>query len=468
MSMIALPASIWDVARRHLLGGDGERFGFFICGYVETGTGPRFCVREFVPISDEETAWGLDKPRNIDLDALLRVVNLAKREGMCVVEAHNHYHTPGGVRFSRVDDKGLAEFSSYMLESLAGRPYAAMVIDDQSIDARYWVREGEPRPVERIVIYGENQRQVRTTGSPGTDLFPRVVCNQFDRQLLLIGKAGQSRIGETRVGIVGLGGLGSHLAQQLAYLGVRTFVLIDPDMVELSNLNRLIGAGAGDVGVLKVEVARRMIEAVVGVGLAAVTVLAVDVIEQAALKSLSCLDVVFGCVDNDGPRLVLNEVSRAFNLPYMDLASGIEGQEGTIHEAGGRVAVVQPDGPCLDCMGLIDKPEARHCLKPDSERERDRAMGYVEGLNVPAPSVVSLNGAVASIAANEFLLHATCLASVPALSFYYLREPAGLGQRLTIRRVDRIPNCYTCSLRGLGHRIDLGRYAAARHRGPAA
>jgi molybdopterin/thiamine biosynthesis adenylyltransferase len=50
-----------------------------------------------------------------------------------------------------------------------------------------------------------------------------------------------------RVAIVGLGGGGSHIAQQLAHLGVGQFVLVDPDRIEESNLNRLVGGTVADV-----------------------------------------------------------------------------------------------------------------------------------------------------------------------------------------------------------------------------
>jgi len=52
---------------------------------------------------------------------------------------------------------------------------------------------------------------------------------------------------QCRVGVIGLGGGGSHIAQQLAHLGVSNFVLVDPDHVEETNLNRLVGATKKDV-----------------------------------------------------------------------------------------------------------------------------------------------------------------------------------------------------------------------------
>src|SRR3989442_14326016 len=68
----------------------------------------------------------------------------------------------------------------------------------------------------------------------------------LERQSFL-GKNSDSVLDGTRVAIVGLGGGGSHIAQQLGHLGVGEFVLIDPDVVEDSNLNRLVGATQQDV-----------------------------------------------------------------------------------------------------------------------------------------------------------------------------------------------------------------------------
>src|SRR5206468_1741580 len=77
----------------------------------------------------------------------------------------------------------------------------------------------------------------------------------FDRQVRAFGAAGQDRLREMRVGIVGLGGTGSIVLEQLAHLGVRRFLLMDPDFVERTNLNRLVGSTESDVGKSKVEVA---------------------------------------------------------------------------------------------------------------------------------------------------------------------------------------------------------------------
>ena len=76
-----------------------------------------------------------------------------------------------------------------------------------------------------------------------------------------LGKGSGHVLTASRVGIVGLGGGGSHIAQQLAHVGIGNFVLIDFDHIEDSNLNRLVGATARDVknGKAKVEILSKLI-----------------------------------------------------------------------------------------------------------------------------------------------------------------------------------------------------------------
>src|SRR5438270_12650124 len=87
---------------------------------------------------------------------------------------------------------------------------------------------------------------------------------RYSRNIALFGSEGQQRIAATRVAIVGLGGLGSHVAQQLAYLGVVRYGLIDGDVVTESSLNRVVGAVPRDVLAMtpKVQSARRLIKSI--------------------------------------------------------------------------------------------------------------------------------------------------------------------------------------------------------------
>ncbi len=208
----------------------------------------------------------------------------------------------------------------------------------------------------------------------------------LDRQNFL-GKTSASILDSTQVAIVGLGGGGSHIAQQLGHLGVGEFVLIDPDVVEDTNLNRLVGATQQDVtrGTAKTSVAARVI---VSVNPRARICVETTQWQKCAIALRSC-DVIFGCVDSIGEREQLETAARRYLIPYIDIGMDVHRMNGEFF-IGGQIAVSVPEGPCLRCMGIID----------------DRALeleAQQYGAAGSRPQVVWPNGLLASLAVGFFV-----------------------------------------------------------------
>lgn len=229
--------------------------------------------------------------------------------------------------------------------------------------------------------------------------------SRYSRNIALFGPEGQEKIVTTKVVIVGLGGLGSHLAQQLAYLGVVDFGLVDHDAVTSSSLNRLIGAVESDVEeeTPKVRVAERLI----GQIQATAEIDAVDgkVADERVPALIARADIVFGCLDRDLPRLQLTEICARHAKPYFDLASDTGG-EGVWY--GGRVIFC--DGTrCLSCLDLLDQEQmARDSMSPEQRAADDEIYGIERAaLDQTGPAVVSINGVVASLAVTELMVHVT-------------------------------------------------------------
>ena len=197
-----------------------------------------------------------------------------------------------------------------------------------------------------------------------------------------------------------------------------------------------------------------MIRTIVGKKGVNVDALKTDIRDPKALNAMRRADVIFGCVDNDGARLVLNELALAYYIPLIDCGVGIEVEGGAIKEAGGRVMVVHPDGPCLLCAREISPTEALNDLAPPEELEVKQLQGYINGADIPSPSVVSLNSIIASIAVTEFLALVTGFRPAKEYTFYDM-----LNQRVVQRIVETDPNCYTCSLKGIGDKVDIERYS---------
>jgi hypothetical protein len=268
----------------------------------------------------------------------------------------------------------------------------------------------------------------------------RVGAERYSRNEGLFGAEGQKRIAATKVAIAGLGGLGSHVAQQLAYLGVVDYGLVDFDTVTASSLNRLVGARDADVAAAtkKVAVAERTIT---GIKPAATVRKADTPLDGPDAEALvRGADVVFGCLDRDLPRLQLTELSARYAKPLFDLASDVGGENGDLWY-GGRIVLC--DGArCVSCLRLLDQQEmARDSMSPDQREAHDRIYGITRtALDNTGPMVVSINGAVASIAVTEFMALVTGLRE-PFAHLNYLAH-----QQVIRRSIDQPePGCYYCT-----------------------
>lgn len=277
--------------------------------------------------------------------------------------------------------------------------------------------------------------------------------SRFQRQELAFGKLGQERLQMQRVGIVGLGGLGCIAAQSLVALGVKRFVLVDADVLSESNLNRWVLGFASDVGRTKVELVERYIRAVDPT--AEVDSHPSDIRNAEALKALMACSTIFGCVDNDGARLILTELCAAYEIPLIDSASEIFPAGRGEFDFGGRVVVARPGDFCLVCARELDLEEAKAALESDAVRQAREAHGYGLGHSEPSPSVVSLNGTIANLAVTEFVAMTTKLRA-PARKLLY----RGMRGTVSSSLDAATPDCYTCAyLRGQREAANVLRYA---------
>ena len=263
---------------------------------------------------------------------------------------------------------------------------------------------------------------------------------RFLRQEALFGKEGQEKIGSTHVAIVGVGGIGTHEVQQLPLLGTQEFTLIEPQELDETNKNRYVGHRHDDPipGTAKLEIARRTILAVNPEAVIHCVPFPIEAGE--AEDALSKVDVVFGCLDHEAPRFHLNELAASLGKPLIDAATEIF--PGEVIRYGGRVFVCWNRPGCLVCCNVLDMEEVNAQLGSEEERaNRRRVYGIELDGGGSGPSVVSLNGTIASIAITEFMVAITGLRSPVRLTTYY-----GEQGRFTKSLDAPKPGCYTCQL----------------------
>ncbi len=275
--------------------------------------------------------------------------------------------------------------------------------------------------------------------------------SKYDRQILAIGEEGQRKIQNTKVAIVGLGGTGSQVVQSLAYLGVNEFILVDDDHVEETNLNRLIGGNGKLKGRKKTEVAAAQIKLINET--AETTTLSSNLFSKEVFDEILTANIVFGCLDNDSARLVLNEICCAHKITLIDTATEIIRHNSHI-DFGGRVIVCPPGEYCLLCAGQIDTERAKHELESAATRAIKEKHGYGLGDTSPAPAVVSLNGVIANLATTEFMFMVAGIRK-PNLHLTY---HASRGH-VNIRADGKTHGCFMCeALYGSFEGADVYRY----------
>ncbi len=184
-----------------------------------------------------------------------------------------------------------------------------------------------------------------------------------------------------KVGIVGLCGGGSHVAQQLAHAGIGNFVISDFDYVEEPNLNRMVGSRPGDATSKrpKIEVIGDLIYAIKPDAI----VQFVGPWQEGGDLLRTC-DIVVGCVDSFSVRDELERFCRRFLIPYIDIGMDVHVVPSG-YSISGQVAASLPGGSCLWCNGILTE----HRLAQEQQR-----YGAAGG----NPQVIWPNGVLASIA----------------------------------------------------------------------
>jgi molybdopterin/thiamine biosynthesis adenylyltransferase len=425
-----------------LLRDERETAAFLLANRVSRCGTNRLLVRETVTVPPE--MYRRRTPDAIEVSPAL-VANVAKqalRHNQSVIFVHTHPSCRKSPEFSSIDDCGERNLADFFERRIPNVPHASLIVAPGGCCSRFLGTQDSVRVTE----VGQTLLWHTETDGPAT------LDGRFDRQVRAFGAEGQSRLQQLRVGIVGLGGTGATVAEQLSHLGVEKFLFVDPDIVEESNLNRIVGASANDVGRAKVDVAEAhamsirpcIVEAIHG-----------SVVDASIAKRLTEADFLFCCTDSYGSRAILCQIAYQYLIPCIDVGVGVSVQKSQVTHITGRVQMLTPGLSCLTCSRLLDADAVRRDLQSNFERATDP---YFTGAHEPQPSIISINGCVVSLAVTMFLAAAI---GIPGVARYQLYNAIQGTVRPVIHVPD--PHCVVCSLTGALGRGDewplLARYS---------
>lgn len=423
----------WTELRAHLLGDGDEHAALLLCGTIALSGRTVLVTRRVLKLGEHDLLDASALHLSIAPVALARAAKRAAADDATLVLCHSH-PWPGDVTPSRLDLDTEAELCGRVLTArLSGRPVGAVVLGVDDVSARIW-HPGQSQPMKVLRIVGDQTFQ---WPEPPPSPTPETMA----RQVLAWGGLGQNRFARARIAVVGAGGTGSHVATQLAHLGVGSAMLVDPDHVETTNLSRLIGSSPADVGRLKVDVLAEAMQRIS-------PKLDVDKWSESVLDlnphHLAGADVIVCATDGHGSRALLTELAQQYLVPVVDLGVDVIPMAGGV-QAGGQVRVLRPGHGCLHCAGMLDPALVREEYLSDTERAREAARGYLRGVQAPAPAVIALNGVLASLAVLEVCqLVAGFLGSGSDRLLFRAHRRA-----LTVAGIPRDPSCYVCGEPGL-------------------
>lgn len=308
------------------------------------------------------------------------------------------------------------------------------------------VHRGATQPLDAFRVVGPGMLHVRRiaeqrepkAGWPSQTETGKVE-DRWSRTRGAVGAAVLSRLIESNVAIFGASRSGSLTAWQLAALGVRKLVLIDPDRLAVHNLNATVGFEEADVGQFKVEALGQHLNrfrsdlAICGLPWSAVDPRVVDRIRDA--------DLLVTCVDSDSPRLLCARLAAQWLKPHLDIGTGVHREADGARTIAGDVRLLLPGEGCVACVGgLRDLTQAQDDLllgpgalplKPAPRWDQQRA-----------GSLITINALAVSAGVQLWL---DLLAGDLRHSHWtrLLWRP-GQGLRVDEADVTGTPNCATC------------------------
>lgn len=361
----------------------------------------RLIAVDIIPFPESWIVTSSDSHVQFRMEPLRELFRRCEEEKLVFGFVHNH---PTGLpHFSAIDDKNECTLHA-AIRNRNGTTVSFVAMlwarDQWHARTRDVATPHAASSVRHTLVLGD---QIEVYGcSPSTATHGEVQA----RQAAAFGEPFVDVLQSLRIAVVGNGGTGSPFATLAARAGVGELVLVDGDLLEISNLNRVRGLSRSDVGAAKANALKTFID---GIGVAVdVAAIPSNIDEDAvAVDALASCDVIVGCTDDFVGREVLNTALYVYAQALVDI--GLGGKIDRTSRAQpylryhfGRISTVLPEtGQCLFCQGVIKEVWIRTQLarrvNPDLSAEEVKER-YLEDGATDAPGVGPFTGAAADFA----------------------------------------------------------------------
>lgn len=463
---VAMSESVDAAMRRHLIRDDRQEDLLFALWSPSYGS-ERLTALIHTPILPLEGDRQRHGNASFNLQYFERVCSIAAQEECGIAFLHSH-PVPGWQRMSSDDVKAELKIAGAVM-GLTDIPLVGLTVGtDGTWSARMWEHFGGKR-YKRRWCHSARSVGERLRVDFADFILPRPAFRElFKRTVTVWGKDNHATLARLRIGIVGLGSVGSIVAEALARMGVGRFALIDFDEVQPHNLDRLLGATQSDIGKLKVTLAERQIRQSATAARVDVRSVPYSIAEEEGYRTALDCDALFSCVDRPRARNILNHFAYSHLIPVVDGGIEVRFKHGEFSGVDWQLQTVGPGRVCLECLGAFTSGD----VSTEIEGKLDDP-SYLKGLPPDHPfkrneNVFPFSANLASLEILQLVALVTGAAGITNFGIQRYRYLPGSLEADT-QRVCR-DNCDFAKLAGQGDRYfnlhgrDYGAEAARRRR----
>ncbi len=294
---------------------------------------------------------------------MLRAAEIAQRDGSGLVLLHSHPGANTWQSMSRPDQDTESSYA-YLVREITGYPLVGMTLatGNNTWSARHWPvgagNQSSRHHCTNVRVVGES-----LAVSWNHELRPPPKSDE--RQLRSVSAWGehcQADLARRRILVVGAGSVGLDVILRLAASGICRLTVMDFDVVQMYNLDRLIGATHRDARLkrAKTHVAHREAQRAATANDFQVDISHYSICEPEGMKLALDHDIVFCCVDKPWPRAVLNAMAYTDLIPVIDGGIRIDTlPDGRMRNAIWRSHVIRPERPCMSCSRQLNLAEVQ-------------------------------------------------------------------------------------------------------------
>lgn len=393
----------YEELKTHLFPSDNfEAVSFILCGSHKNSNTIKFFVYKTFHIPYDSCSLRTQENVTWPTSFLEPILEEAEKKNLSVFKIHSHDKIYS--KFSETDDKSDKKLfpQIYLWMNSEQNHGSLILLSDGKMFGRVVLSSGQFCPISSINKVGHSIEAIikEKKSIKYEDEFAL-------RHRQAFGEDTFNKLRKLKIAVIGCSGTGSFVVEQLARLGVGEIILIDPDVIELKNLNRIINSFYDDAlhSTPKVTVLERAINNM-GTG-TKIKSFQSNLYNRDIIKEVASSDVLFGCMDSVDGRHLLNRISNFYLLPYFDLgvklvADGIGGVEYMV----GTVHYLQPGKSTLlsrNVYTLNDLNSADLLRSDPKEYKKQLKEKYIKGINVDKPAVISVNNQISALAINDFL-----------------------------------------------------------------